>query len=327
MIARSDGSPLYNLCAAVDDDAMGITHVVRGDEHVSNTLCQAMLLDALGCELPIYAHCALVLDADRKKLSKRRRQDHNGLYAGSTVAAMRADGVTPLGLATYLASLGFAPSASYGESPREVYDSLDELALTFDLERVNAAPAAYDPAKLRWLDARCFSQLDRDCRVQLIADQLDRLGMPLPSRIVEFCADELFGADPVTAHDIARRACDALAYDETELRNRLDDENVPLTLVVKELVEAHAAGALPTPDGTDGARGRWDAWLATCAERTQLPRRTLMPALRFALTTAPRGPDLARQLELVALAAEAGVPSVLPIPARIACLASRMLRN
>ena len=99
VLARRDGAPLYVLCASADDAAMGVTHVVRGEEHVSNTLAQTLVLEALGAAAPTYAHCSLVVDDRGQKLSKRTAGAAADGYGAATVAALREAGCTPLGLA------------------------------------------------------------------------------------------------------------------------------------------------------------------------------------------------------------------------------------
>ncbi|KAJ8599719.1 hypothetical protein CTAYLR_004752 [Chrysophaeum taylorii] len=324
VLARRDGSPLYNFCTAVDDNLMEITHVIRGDEHVPNTLCQVLLLEALGRrELPTYAHCALVVDAHRKKLSKRDTHRPAGApYAGLTVEAARRDGITPLGLATYLASLGFSPPAGHGQQPREVFDDLDDLARVFDLSRVSPAPAAYDPAKLRWIDARCLRLLSTAGRRELVREQLERcFAEVIPPTFVDFCAFELFGDDSMTAFDISQGAREAVTFDLGALLLE-SDENIA---AVRRVVEVILAAELPVLDGTQQSVDAFHAWIDAALETTQLHRRrTFMPILRLALTTSSRGPDLATQLRLINLAVAEGVPGVVPIPRRVDILQSAL---
>src|ERR671916_629742 len=148
VIQRSDGSPLYNLAVAVDDRDMGITHVVRGQDHVSNTPRQLMLVRALGAEPPVYAHIPLLHGPDGKKLSKR--------HGAASVQAVREDGYLPEAVRNYIALLGWG----YDEST--TFMTTDELKERFSLDRVSKNPAVFDEQKLRWMNGRYMRELSPD---------------------------------------------------------------------------------------------------------------------------------------------------------------------
>ena len=138
VILRSDGRPLYNFANPVEDLDDGITHVIRGSDHVSNTPKQLQILQALGHEMPVYAHVPDVLGDDGKKLSKR--------HGATSVDEFRAAGYIPAALMNFLALLGWAPD---GET---TIMSPEELVERFSLERVGASPATLDYAKLDWMN-------------------------------------------------------------------------------------------------------------------------------------------------------------------------------
>jgi glutamyl-tRNA synthetase len=146
VIRRSDGSPLYNLAVAVDDRDMGITHVVRGDDHISNTPRQVMILHALGAEPPLYAHLPLLHGPDGKKLSKR--------HGAASVQELRDAGYLPEAVRNYVSLLGWG----YDEST--TFMTTDELIERFDLSRVSRNPAVFDEQKLRWMNGRYLRELD-----------------------------------------------------------------------------------------------------------------------------------------------------------------------
>ena len=148
VIQRSDGSPLYNLAVAVDDRDMGITHVVRGQDHVSNTPRQLMLLRALDAEPPVYAHIPLLHGPDGKKLSKR--------HGAASVQEVREQGYLPEAVRNYIALLGWG----YDEST--TFMTTDELVERFALERVSKNPAIFDEQKLRWMNGRYIRELPVD---------------------------------------------------------------------------------------------------------------------------------------------------------------------
>jgi glutamyl-tRNA synthetase len=140
VIARADGTPVYNLAVAVDDLDAGITHVVRGDDHISNTPKQMWVLQALGAALPHYAHLPLLHGPDGKKLSKR--------HGAASVQELRDAGYLPEAVDNYIALLGA------GFASDEEFFTLPELAERFRLERVSKNPAIFDEQKLRHLDGR-----------------------------------------------------------------------------------------------------------------------------------------------------------------------------
>ena len=142
VLLRSGGAPTYNFACAVDDAGMRISHVLRAEEHLSNTPRQLMILEALGETAPRYAHLPLILNRDHSKMSKREGE------AAVAVGDYRRAGVAPEGLLSYLALLGFHPGDA-----REVL-SRAELLEAFRLERVGRSGSVFDPAKLRWLNAQ-----------------------------------------------------------------------------------------------------------------------------------------------------------------------------
>ena len=136
VIARSDGSPTYNLTVVVDDSDMAITHVIRGDDHINNTPRQINILRALGLATPVYAHTAMILGSDGKRLSKR--------HGAVSVIQYRDEGYLPEALLNYLVRLGW----SYGD--QELF-SVDEMVELFDIADVNRAASVFNPDKLRWI--------------------------------------------------------------------------------------------------------------------------------------------------------------------------------
>jgi glutamyl-tRNA synthetase/nondiscriminating glutamyl-tRNA synthetase len=139
VILRSDGSPTYNFCCVIDDYLMKITHVIRGDGHMSNTHRQILIYEALGAPKPQFAHLSTILGPDGQKLSKR--------HGATSIEEFRRQGYLPEALANYLALLGWSPTTD----GQEVM-SLDEIKAQFDLSRVVKSPAIFDNAKLNWMN-------------------------------------------------------------------------------------------------------------------------------------------------------------------------------
>jgi glutamyl-tRNA synthetase len=174
VIARSDGSPLYNLAVAVDDRDMGITHVVRGADHLSNTPRQLMILRALGAEPPVYAHVPLLHGPDGKKLSKR--------HGAASVQELRDAGYLPEAVRNYVALLGWG----YDEST--TFFTTPELIERFSLERVSKSPAVFDEQKLRWMNGRYMRELAPD---ELTRRLSELHGRPIPQEAVAISQEKM----------------------------------------------------------------------------------------------------------------------------------------
>jgi nondiscriminating glutamyl-tRNA synthetase len=169
IIVRSSGMPVYNYVVVIDDADMKITHVIRGDDHISNTPKQVAVYEAVGLPVPEFAHLSTILGPDRERLSKR--------HGATSVANFREMGILPEALMNYLALLGWAPSGG----DREIF-SKDELIREFDLERVNAAPAVFDFTKLYWINRYYIKQSPPERIHQLGAAALQKAGM-LPANV------------------------------------------------------------------------------------------------------------------------------------------------
>jgi glutamyl-tRNA synthetase len=174
VIRRSDGSALYNLAVAVDDRDMGITQVVRGEDHISNTPRQVMILRALGEEPPAYAHLPLLHGPDGKKLSKR--------HGAASVQELRDVGYLPEAVRNYIALLGWG----YDEST--TFFTTDELIERFDLSRVSKNPAVFDEQKLRWMNGRYL----RELRLEDLKGRLEQLiGREVPAEAVAISQEKM----------------------------------------------------------------------------------------------------------------------------------------
>jgi glutamyl-tRNA synthetase len=169
VIARADGSPLYNFAVAIDDLDAGITHVVRGEDHLSNTPKQLLVFEALGQPAPIYAHLPLLHGPDGRKLSKR--------HGAASVQELRADGYLPEAVDNYVALLGAGFAAD------EEFFTLDQLAQRFRLERVSKSPAVFDERKLRHLNGRHLRELGPDELTRQLEEFTGRTGLREAARI------------------------------------------------------------------------------------------------------------------------------------------------
>ena len=175
ILRRTDGMPTYNMAVVVDDHDMGVTHVVRGDDHVSNTPKQILLYQALGFEVPTFGHVPMICGPDHQKLSKR--------HGARAVIEYEQDGLLPQALVNYLVRLGW----SHGD--QEIF-SLKELVEFFDGKNLNTSPAAFDPEKLKWLNAYYLRNTPHDELAALVAPFLAKLGYDVP-------AEKLVGLMPM----------------------------------------------------------------------------------------------------------------------------------
>jgi glutamyl-tRNA synthetase len=145
IILRSDGTPIYNLAVVSDDVEMRVTHVIRGDEHISNTPKQILIYQALGAALPIFAHVPMILGSDGKKLSKR--------HGATAVGDYQNEGILPNAMRNFLALLGWSPG-----NDREIMTA-QELIESFSLEGINKKSAVFDTAKLEWMNGQYISAM------------------------------------------------------------------------------------------------------------------------------------------------------------------------
>ena len=163
IIARADGTPTYNFCVVVDDFDMGITHVIRGDDHVNNTPKQINIFKALGAKIPEYAHLPMILNEQGKKISKR---------SGDTVAITEYEdmGILPEALLNYLARLGWA----HGD---DEFFNMNQFVEWFELNAVSASPSRMDSKKLLWINAEHIKVTDNEKLAELTLPRLQKQGV------------------------------------------------------------------------------------------------------------------------------------------------------
>jgi glutamyl-tRNA synthetase len=166
IIVRSDGSPVYNFCAVVDDADMALTHIIRGDDHLANTPRQILLYQAIGASLPRFAHLPLILGLDKSRLSKR--------HGATAVTAYRERGYLSDALVNYLARLGW----SHGD--QELFSRV-ELIEKFSLENVGKSPAVFNPEKLEWVNFQHLKGMPAAELATLVIPFLERAGLPVPA--------------------------------------------------------------------------------------------------------------------------------------------------
>jgi glutamyl-tRNA synthetase len=270
VLVRSDGRPTYNFASPLEDLWDGITHVIRGPDHISNTPKQIQLLRALGAELPVYAHVPNVNGPDGSKLSKR--------HGAVSVGDFRTAGYLPEALLNFLALLGWAPDGETTIMSRE------ELVERFTLERVGASPAVFDYAKLDWMNGVYLRALPPDEFATRLADYLREQGPYWPEERVRAAA-------AIVQEKIGR--LDEFPSFAGFLFGPVEPE--PELLDARILGEAETALAAVDPWASAGIE---EALKALCDRLGEKPRTVYLP-IRVAVTGSRVSPGLYESLELL----------------------------
>src|SRR4051795_2850985 len=200
VIARGDGSVLYNFAVAVDDLDAKITHVVRGEDHLSNTPKQLLVFEALGVEPPTYAHLPLLHGPDGKKLSKR--------HGAASVQELRDGGYLPEAVRNYIALLG------WGYDDETTLLRTEQMIDGFRLDRVSRNPAVFDEQKLRWMNGRYLRELARDDLVRRLERFTGRTGIEGAVGIAQEKMQPLADFEPLTAFIFDGPAEDPKAFEK-----------------------------------------------------------------------------------------------------------------
>jgi glutamyl-tRNA synthetase len=270
VIVRSDGRATYNFASPVEDMDDGITHVIRGVDHVSNTPKQIQILRALGHEPPVYAHAPDILGEDGKKLSKR--------HGAQSVEDFRNAGYLPETLVNFLALLGWAPD---GET---TIMSRKELVERFSLERVGASPATFDYKKLDWMNGQYIRSLTPD-------EFADRLVTYVRERGFDWPEERIRAAAPLVQEKIS-----TLGEFPDFARFLFEDVSPNGEPVDRDVAET-AADALEAVDHWDA--GSIEQALRGMAERLDLSPRKAFQPVRIAVTGSNVSPGLFESLELL----------------------------
>ncbi|MBU1212106.1 MAG: glutamate--tRNA ligase [Alphaproteobacteria bacterium] len=259
VLIREDGSYLYTFCSVVDDADLKITHIVRGEDHVTNTGVQVALFEALGCNAPEFGHHSLLVGADGKVLSKR--------LGDLSIAGMREDGLEPMAVASHAALIGTSDAI-------EPHRSLESLAALYDPAKISTAPARFDPQELAGLNAKLLHGLD----YSEVAGRLDALGVG--------------GGDAfwLAVRGNLERLSEAAGWWQV-----VSGDIEPVGERDAEFLKA-AGEELPA-EPWDG--DTWGAWTAAVKSRTGAKGRALFHPLRLALTGRDKGPELNVLLPLI----------------------------
>ena len=286
IILRSDGHPTYHLSVVSDDIAMGMTHVVRGDDHISNTPKQMLLYEALGAPVPKFAHVPLILGTDKKRLSKR--------HGATSVMEYETLGYLPEAMFNFLSLLGWSP----GKGDREVF-TRDELIPLFGLEGISGGNAVFNPEKLDWFNQQHITRLAPDELARRLRPWFEAAGLwrddLLGERQAWFLAVlALLVPRAKRLTDFAPQAAfffgDEVEYDEAAVAKHLNVEGMAAHLTAL----AAAFAALPEFDAVST-----EAALRQVAEARGVKAGTLIHAVRVAVTGKTVSPGLFEVLTLV----------------------------
>ncbi|MES2012301.1 MAG: glutamate--tRNA ligase [Pseudomonadota bacterium] len=226
IIARGDGTPTYNFCVVVDDWEMGITQVIRGDDHVNNTPRQINMLMALGATIPQYAHLSMILGDDGQKLSKR--------HGAVSVMQYHEDGYLPEAVLNYLARLGW----SHGDD--EIF-SMQQFCEWFDLDHITPSAAQFNTEKLNWINAHYIKQASAESLVADITQRLVKLGVNVSEQPNLLAVINLYKERVNTLNELAAN----IAYfyqkpvmDAAAAEKHLTDDIKPVIAALAELLKA-----------------------------------------------------------------------------------------
>ena len=302
IIFRSDGTPTYNFATVVDDALMGITHIIRGDDHLSNTPRQIMVYEALGAPVPEFAHISMILGPDGKKLSKR--------HGATSVEEYRDAGYLSDAFVNYLALLGWSLDGETTIVPRDV------LASQFSLDHVSKNPAKSDPERLNWINATYLSAMDnKTFSVQVLIPELVSAGLE-PVSGTETDAEKIYATRPAwydllseilkprttVSPDVVEKS--RFLYEGAEVT--LDEKSVSKSLAkdgAGSILEAAHAALLPVCEWTPA---NIDAALEVLPEELDLKKRVVFQAIRVAecgnMVSPPLGESMALLGKDIALA-------------------------
>jgi glutamyl-tRNA synthetase/nondiscriminating glutamyl-tRNA synthetase len=304
VIVRSDGTPAYNFAVVVDDALMEVTHVVRGEDHISNTPRQILLYEAMGFTPPAFAHLALVMGPDHSPLSKR--------HGATSVGEFRGKGYLPEALCNYLALIGWSPGGNDELLP------LDELARRFSLEKVGHSAGVFDEEKLAWVNRHYLKLADPRRIAELAVPYFRERGLPMApdERGLDFLASTMAMATASVDRLDQIPARLALVFDYSPARALAD------AALRSEMQEANARAVVAAlaADLASAPRLDRDAFRAAANRvkaQTAQKGRALFHPIRVALTGRAEGPEL--DLAIPAIDRGADLPPTAGLPPIAGC--------
>ena len=281
IIQRADGSPTYNFCVVVDDMDMGITHVIRGDDHVNNTPKQINIYEALGADVPVFAHVPMILGPDGAKLSKR--------HGAVNVMQYREDGYLPQAILNYLVRLGW----SHGD--QEIF-SVDEMIASFNLEHISASPSRFDFEKLKWINKHYIKESNfEDIRTE-VEYHFAKAGLDITmgaelSELVAVMAEKVDTLVELVNMSKYFYAEDVV-YDEKAVKKHIKAITGTIFIKLLENFESLSPEQWQDPSALHGV-------VSTTAEQCEVGMGKVGMPLRVAITGSGQSPDIGVTLKLL----------------------------
>lgn len=298
IIVRSSGMPVYNYVVVIDDAEMKITHVIRGDDHLSNTPKQVALYEALGFPVPEFAHLSTILGPDRERLSKR--------HGATSVSQFREMGILPEALVNYLALLGWAPSGG----TRETFTP-QELVREFSLERVTPSPAIFDFEKLYWLNRQYLKTADRARVLALSVPYFSKAGLldenssqeaqEWASRLIELLVPYVDRLD-----QLPERAAMIVRYDAVAAVSAEDNQPLLESEAGKNVIVAFVRHVHNQTKGFSAES--FKAIINEVKAETGTKGKELFHPIRIVITGSHSGPDFDRVIPLIETGSRLDLP-------------------
>jgi glutamyl-tRNA synthetase/nondiscriminating glutamyl-tRNA synthetase len=313
IIVRSTGVPVYNYVVVVDDAEMRITHVIRGDDHLSNTPKQVALYEALGWAVPEFAHLSTILGPDKERLSKR--------HGATSLANFREMGVLPEALMNYMALLGWAPTGG----DREIF-SPNELVQEFELARVTPSPAVFDFEKLYWLNRHYIKEAVPE-RIAALAepfyqralglDELtpDALAQDVRAWLAHITASLVHSVNKLD--ELPERAASVLHFDPAAAIAAPENAEVLSAPTTKPVLDVFAAKLAAETEPIEAAR--FKALIKEVQKESGVKGPALFHPIRILLTGVQSGPEFDRLVPLMEEGARLALPRpILSVKQRVA---------
>ncbi|MDR2405070.1 MAG: glutamate--tRNA ligase [Deltaproteobacteria bacterium] len=276
VLFRSDGLPTYNMAVVADDASMGISHVVRGDDHVNNTPRQILLYEALNAELPEFAHVPMILGGDKKRLSKR--------HGATSVLAYREMGYLPQALVNYLARLGW----SHGD--QEIF-SLREMVELFNLSQVGRSAAVFNEEKLNWLNSHYLKLLSDEDLGEMLSYFLEKLNLDVSDKTLLAKAAGTVKERAKTLGEMAQKA--AFYFVDAPVLNPKDATKL-LTVNGKNYIKDFLQNVDSIKSHED-----FDRYLSDASLKEGVKKGAVAQPIRLALTGETASPGLYEIIEIL----------------------------
>ncbi|MEW5305233.1 MAG: hypothetical protein WDW36_007789 [Sanguina aurantia] len=289
VLLRSSGQPVYNFCVAIDDALMRITHVIRAEEHLSNTLRQVLIYNALAFKQPFFGHVSLILAPDKSKLSKR--------HGATSVGEFQNQGFLAPAMINFLSLLGWNDGTE-----QEIY-TVEELSSKFGLDRITKSPAVFDKVKLEWMNGQYLKALPQEQVFPLVSRSLVAAGLiastdsPFAVAVTKLVSKNL---ELIPDAEVELRKLLAYPFQQT----LVTEDAVPLVAdnmkeVVDALLAAYDSGELKT--AVDGGADVFKKWINSVGKAQKRKGKRLFMPMRIALTGRMEGSDLGEQLAMLML--------------------------